>query len=111
MLRNQNCTSPLIGHNVIQFSTDAKNIGFNVTNDMIIGEHEQYICRKACIDIRSISTIRHLLSIDAKKPVICAIELPKLYYCKIIFHGSTIMYAKMTSECSKLIIKTNFTMS
>ena len=66
-----NCTSLSFGHNVISFSTTAKNLGFNFTDDMRIDAHVQDICRKAYIDIRRISSIRHPLSIDAKKPAQC----------------------------------------
>ena len=62
-----NCTSLSFGHNVISFSTTAKNLGFHFTDDMRIDAHVQDICRKVYIDIRRISSIRHLLSIGATK--------------------------------------------
>ena len=62
--QNLNCTSPSFGHNVISFSTTAKNLGFNLTDDMRIDAHVQDICHKAYIDIRCITSIRHLLSIE-----------------------------------------------
>ena len=66
--QNFNCTSLSFGHNVIPFSTTAKNLGFHFTDDMRIDAHVQDICRKDYIDIRRISSFRHLLSIDATKP-------------------------------------------
>ena len=83
-----NCTSLSFGHNVISFSTTAKNLGFHFTDDMRIDAHVQDICRKVYIDIRRISSIRHLLSIDATKTLLSAFVLPKLDYCNSLFYGS-----------------------
>ena len=52
---------------MISFSTTARNHGFHLTDDMRIDVLVQDICRKVHIDIRRISFIRHLLSIDATK--------------------------------------------
>ena len=86
--QNLNSISLSFGHNVISFSTTAKNLGFNYTDDMIIDAHVQDICRKVHIDIRRISSIRHLLSIDATKTLFIAIVLPRLDYCNSLFYGS-----------------------
>ena len=77
--KNLNCTSLSIGHNVISFSTTAKNHRFHFTDDMRIDEHVHDICRKI---------IRHLLSTDATKTLLSAFVLPKLDYCNSIFYGS-----------------------
>ena len=86
-LQNLNCTSLSFGHNVISFSS-ARNLGFHFTDDMRIDVHVQDICRNVYIDIRCISSIRHLLSIDAAKTLLSAFVLPKLYYCNSLFYGS-----------------------
>ena len=65
--QNLNCTSLSFIHNEISFTTIAKNLGFHFTDDMRIDVHVQDICCKAYFDIRHISSIRHLLSIDATK--------------------------------------------
>ena len=54
-----------------------KNLRFHLTDDMRIEAHVQDICRKVHIDIRRISSIRHLLSIDATKTLLSAFVLPK----------------------------------
>ena len=59
---------------------------------MRIDAHVQDICRKAYIDIRRISSIRHLLSIDATKTLLSAFELQKLYYCNSLFFYGSPMY-------------------
>ena len=86
--QNLNCTSLSFGHNVISFSTIAKNLGFHLTDDMRIDAHVQDVCRKVYIDIRRISSIRHLLSIDTTKTLLSAFVIPKLDYCNSLFYGS-----------------------
>ena len=86
--QNLNCTSISFGHSVILFSTTAKNLEFHFTDDMRIDAHVQDICRKVYIDIRRISSIRNILSIDATNTLLSAFVLPKLDYCNSLFYGS-----------------------
>ena len=86
--QNLNCTSLSFGHNVISFSTTAKKLGFHFTDDMRIDAHVQDICRKVYVDIRRISSIRNLLSIDATKTLLSAFVLPKIDYYNSLFYGS-----------------------
>ena len=88
MHKKLNCTSLSVLHNVISFSTTAKNLGFHFTDDMRIDAHVQDICRKVYIDIQRIASIRHLLSIDATKTLLSAFVFPKLDYCNSLFYGS-----------------------
>ena len=92
--QNLNCTSLSFGHNVISFSTTANNLVFHFTDEMRIDAHVQDICRKVYIDIRRISSIRHLLSIDATKTLLSAFVLPKLDYCNSLYYGSPMYVLK-----------------
>ena len=61
------------------------------------------------IDILRISSIRHLLSIDATKTMLCAFVLPKLDYCNSLFYGSP-MYVleglqKVQNSAARLIFQ------
>ena len=60
----------------MSFSTTVENIGFHFTDDMRIEAHVQDICRKDYIDIRRISSIRFLRSIDATKTLLSAFVPP-----------------------------------
>ena len=76
---------------------------------MRIDAHVQDICRNVYINIRRISSIRHLLSIDATKTLLSAFLLPKLHYCNSIFYGSP-MYMqerlqKVKTSAARLIFK------
>ena len=85
-----NCTSLSFGNNFISFSTTAKNHGFHLTDDMRIDAYVQDIRRKAYIDLRRISSIRHILSTDATKTLLSAFVLPKLDYCNSRFYDSPV---------------------
>ena len=107
--KNLNCTSLSFGHNVISFSTTAKNLRFHLTDDMRIDAYVQDICRKVYIDIRRISSICHLLSIDATKTPLSTFVLPKLDYCNSLFYGSP-MYMlerlqKVQNSAARLIFQ------
>ena len=87
--QNFNYTSIPFRHSVISFYTTAKNLGFHFADDMKIDEHVQDICHKIYIDIQCISSVRHLLSIDATKKLHSAFVLLKLDYCSSLFYGSS----------------------
>ena len=51
-------------------------------------KHVTNICRSAYIEIRRISNIRHYLTIDATKTLLCAFVLSKLDYCNSLLSCS-----------------------
>ena len=76
---------------------------------MRIDAHVQDICRKAYIDIRRISSTRHLLSIVSTKILLSALVLPKLDYCNSPFYDSP-MYMlerlqKVQNSAARLIFQ------
>ena len=76
---------------------------------MRIDEHVQDICSKVYTDIRRISSIRHLLSIDATKTMLSAFVLQKLDYYNSLFDGSP-MYMlerlqKVQNSAARLIFQ------
>ena len=107
--QNINCTSHSLGHNVISFSTTTKNLGFHLTDDMRIDAHVQDICRIVYIDIRRISSIRHLLSIYATKTLLSAFVLSKFDYCNSLFNGSPMYmlerFQKVQNPAARLILQ------
>ena len=76
---------------------------------MRIDAHVQDICRNVYIDIRRISSIRHLLSIDATKTLLSAFVLPKLDYCNSLFNGSPMymleIHQKVQNSAARLIFQ------
>jgi hypothetical protein len=71
----------------ISFSPSARNLGFYVTETMSVDLQINNICRSAYAELRRISTIRHLLSVDTTKTLTCAFVLSKLDYCDSLLSG------------------------
>ena len=51
----------------ISISPSARNLGFYIKDDMSVKLHVKNVCRSAYSELRRISTIRHLLSVDSTK--------------------------------------------
>ena len=105
--QNLNCTSFSFELNVISFSTTATNLGFHFADDMRIDAHVQDICHKVYIDIRRITSIHHILSIDATKTLLSAFVFPKLDYCNSLFYGSLMLerFQKVQNSAARLIFQ------
>ena len=76
---------------------------------MRIDAHVQDTYHKVYMEIRHISSIRHLLSIDATKTMLSAFVLPKLDYCNSLFYGNP-MYLlerlqKVQNSAARLIFR------
>ena len=62
----------------ISFSASARNRGFYITDDMSVELHIKNVCQSAYSELRRISTIRHLLSVDSTKILVSAFVLSRL---------------------------------
>ena len=65
----------------ISFSSSAGNLGFYLRDDMSVELYIKNVCRSAYSELRRISTIRHLLSVDSTKTLMSAFVLSRLDYC------------------------------
>ena len=76
---------------------------------MRIDAHVQGICRKAYIDIRRISSIRHLLSIDATKTCSMPLCFQNCNHCNYLFYGSPMYmlegHQKVQDSAARLIFQ------
>ncbi|WP_419629831.1 hypothetical protein, partial [Thiolapillus sp.] len=70
-----------IGNTDIPFSSQAKNLGVTLSSNLSMEKHVTNVCRSAYVEIRRISNIRHYLTTDATKTLVCAFVLSKLDYC------------------------------
>ena len=87
-LPNPHPTSIHIGDTDILFSLQAKNLSVTLTNNLSIEKHVINIYRSAYTEIRRISNIRHYLTIDATKTLLCAYVLSKLDFFNSHLSGS-----------------------
>ena len=76
-----------IGNSDITLSSSARNLGVTFTDTLSMDKHITNICRSAYTELRKISTIRHLLSFDATKTLVCSLILSKFDYCNTLLAG------------------------
>ena len=78
---NFSVSSISVGNSTISFTKEIRNLGVTFTNTMDMSKHISNTCRSAYSELRKISAIRHLLTIESTKILICALVLTKLDYC------------------------------
>ena len=69
----------------IPFSPSARNLGFFITDDMIVELHVKNV--SAYSELRIISTRWHLFSVDFTKTLLSAFALSRLDYCNSLLSG------------------------
>eukprot|EP00745_Piridium_sociabile_P027300 TRINITY_DN439_c0_g1_i27.p1 TRINITY_DN439_c0_g1~~TRINITY_DN439_c0_g1_i27.p1 ORF type:complete len:1128 (+),score=135.82 TRINITY_DN439_c0_g1_i27:139-3522(+) len=71
----------------IRFSSSVKNLGVTIENDLSLNKHVLNTCRAAYLELRRISSIRHLLTLEATKTLACAFILSRLDYANSLLSG------------------------
>ena len=107
--QNINCTSLSFGHNVISFSTTAKNVRFHFTDDMRIDAHAQDYAAKPTMTYNALAPFVTFSLLMQHKTLLSAFVLPKLDFCNFLFYGSP-MYMlerlhEVQNKASRLIIQ------
>ena len=78
---NSSVSSISVGNSTIPFTKEVRNLGVTFTDTMDMSKHISNTCRSAYSELRKISAIRHLLTIESTKILICSLVLSKLDYC------------------------------
>ena len=76
-----------VGNCHVQLVSSVKNLGVTLDCHLNMSLHIQNVCRVAYIQLRQISSIRHLLTVEATKTLICALVLSRLDYCNSLLSG------------------------
>ena len=96
------------GHNV-SFSSSARNLGFYITDSMNVELHIKNVCRSAFLELRRISSIRHLLSVSTTKTLVSALVLSRLDYCNSLLAGCPLhlleKLQKVQNSAARLVFK------
>ena len=71
----------------ISFSPSVRSLGLVLDQTWSFKQHVLSICRVAYLELRRISTIRHYLSVDATKTLICAFFLTRIDYRNSLLAG------------------------
>ena len=72
----------------MEFRKSLRNLGNIFDNSFSLHQNIMNTCRTAYIKLRRISSIRHFLSVDATKTLMCSLVLSKLDYCNSLLSGS-----------------------
>ena len=89
MFHNHPSTPPSMQINQVDISFSPCVRSFSVVLDQTLSFKQQVlnICRVAYPELRRISTIRHYLSVDTTKTLICAFVLSRIDYCNFLLAG------------------------
>ena len=88
MLPDSAPTSIRVGNSDIPFASHARNLGITISSNTTVDKHVTNICRSAYTELRRISSIRHLLTVNATKTPLSVFVLSKLDYCNSLLCGS-----------------------
>ena len=69
-------------------SSSVKSLGITLDNTLSMHSHILNVCRVAYIELRRIGSIRHFLSTEAAKTLVCSFVLSRLDYCNCLRSGS-----------------------
>ena len=76
---------------------------------MNIELHMKNVCRSAYSELRRISAIRHLLSVDSTKTLVSAFVLSRLDYCNSLLSGCPKHFLeklqKVQNSAARLVLK------
>ena len=67
--------------------SSVKNLGVTLDSNFSMSQHISNTCKAAYIQIRHISSIRHLLTTQATQTIVCSLVLSRLDYCNSLLSG------------------------
>ena len=70
-----------VGSHDISFKSHDKSLGIYIDATLTVGKHTDHISRPAYLEIRRISSVRHLLMRKATVQLMCSFVLSCLDYC------------------------------
>ena len=76
-----------IGDADVPFVSSVKNLGVTLDSNLSMSQHISNTCKAAYIQIRHISSIRHILTTQATQTLVCSLVLSRLDYCNSLLSG------------------------
>ena len=92
-----------IGDADVPFVSSVKNLGVTLDSNLSMSQHISNTCKAAYIQIRHISSIRHLnLTTQTTQTLVCSRVLSRLDYCNFTFRLPSVLtrQTSKSSECS-----------
>ena len=71
----------------VPFVSSVKNLGVTLASNLSMSQLISNTCKAAYIQIRHISSIRHLFTTQATQILVCSLVLSRLDYCNSLFSG------------------------
>ena len=71
----------------VSFSPSVRSLGVTLDQSLTFQQHISSVCRATYLELRKISSIRHLLTTDATKTLVCAFVLSRIDYCNSLLAG------------------------
>ena len=109
------------GSHNISFKSHVKSLGVYIDATLTLAKYIDHISRAAFIEIRRISSIRHLLTRKATVQLMCSFVLNRLDYCNSLLiditsdqvydlpknqnHAAKVVFRKSRHECVKPLLK------
>ena len=90
-----------IGDADVPFVLSVKNLGVTLDSNLSMSQHIGNTCKATYIQIRHISSIRHLTT-QATQTLVCSLVLSRLDYCNFAFRLPSVLtrQTSKSSECS-----------
>ena len=105
--------SVLINDSDVLISQNACNLGVIFDQSLSFEKYVSSICRTCYLELRRISSIRHYLSEDSTKTLVCAFILSRLDYCNSLLAGCPKhlldKLQKIQNNAARLIFQVNRT--
>ena len=91
-----------IGHADVPFVSSVKNLGVTLDSNLSMSQQISNTCKAEYIQIRHISSIRHLLTTQATQTLVCSLVLSRLDYCNSAFRLPSVLtrQTSKSSDCS-----------
>ena len=86
-----------IGDTDVPFVSSVKNLGVTLDSNLSMSQDISNTCKAAYIQIRHVSSIRHLLTTQATQTLVCSLVLSRLHYCNSTFRLPSVL-TRQTSK-------------
>ena len=77
-------SSIIVDGSIIEFSNSVKSLGVTLDSTLSMKDHVLNICKLSYYELRRISSVRRLLTLEATKTLVCSFVLSRLEYCNFL---------------------------
>ena len=104
-------SSVYLNGNEIPLSSSVRNLGVTLDQTLSFQQHVSRTCQACYLELRRIKSIRHYLTHDALKTLICAFVLSRIDYCNSLLAGCpkklTLKLQKVQNNAARIICRSS----